>query len=464
MAPPLIDLHAIAAAKALATPLPPELVRPSGHSRRNQQYYAKVQAEYYAKVEAECYANLVAEQQEQIAPLPPPEPSQELPPPPRTEPSQNQQFVSLIETKLAALKDPAYAEQFSRPHYNEQFIGLIESRLAELKEPAYAEQFAIPPYNEQFIAQLESKLGVYQALKAEEQILKAEELLLKAQQDYAAGVRMIKDFFGSQQIALPQFLSEQSIAPLCEIPLLGYSNQPTVNFHCGIANSFSSVIEGGVCLSSSLDRNFAVQPHLIHTDSLVEGVALVATEKVNVCAPYIDPVLQVLISGVFNESGLNLAKLSEMALDNSQIQKSIQYELANLSSTAQNIIKIGNPNLKQVHVTFSNGGYVFKEALKQLSPEYRETIVVITVGTTAIIEGDLACKVFNIIGDKDHASKICNGWFEGIEKAKAYSSVEVIEQREVLPRVNGHYFMQDEYQKEIAETISTEIVGKYEIY
>lgn len=399
VAPP-IDLHAIAAAKTLATPLPPELVSPPGHSRRLHQHYSKLQAEYYAKVEAECYAHLVAEQQAQIAPPPPP---------PRPESSQNQPFVSLIETKLAELRDPAYAEQFARP-----------------------------PYNEQFVAQLESKLGA-------------------AYHEYMVGVHAIETFFGRNQIALPPIHSIESTAPICEIPLLGYPDQRTVHFHCGIANNYASVVEGGLCLSAYLNREFAIQPYLVHSKSIIQGGAFVALEK-------FEENVESIVGGVVGSNVLDYIQAPKIILENSLIQRSIDFEVATLSDIAKNIIKRGDPNLKQVHVTFSNGGYVFNEALKQLSSEYQETIVVITAGTTTIIENYLACKVYNIIGDKDNASQTCIGGAVGIDLAKARANIQIVPQNETQSVVEGHYFIQGDYQQKISEIMESEILRVYEVY
>jgi hypothetical protein len=128
------------------------------------------------------------------------------------------------------------------------------------------------------------------------------------------------------------------------------------------------------------------------------------------------------------------------------------------------LLQKNNPNLKQVHVTFSNGGHVFKEALKRLPAEYQNTIIVIPVGTTAIIDDNLACKVYNVIGDKDWPSRVCNGGESGIESAKERATVEIIEQNETDGVLGGHYFKQPEYQDKISRIINEKIANKYEIY
>jgi hypothetical protein len=154
-----------------------------------------------------------------------------------------------------------------------------------------------------------------------------------------------------------------------------------------------------------------------------------------------------------------------LLLENSQIQRSIDYEVESLSRIAQNIIAKDNPKLKQVHVTFSNGGHVFNEALKRLPSEYRETIIVITTGTTAIIKNGMACEVYNVIGDQDWPSKLCNGGLSGIENAKDEgATVYLIPQEETQTGLGGHYFVQPNYQDRIGVILKTEIIKDYEIY
>ena len=244
--------------------------------------------------------------------------------------------------------------------------------------------------------------------------------------------------------------------PFREVPLLGEPDQSTIHFHCGINNTLPTAFEGGATLRGTLDQGFAVQSHLIHSDNIAGGLAFVALEK-------LDHTLRAnpVVAGL---AGLLLLPIPGALLQNSDVQRSIDYEVATLSKIAQNIIEKGNPNLKQVHVAFSNGGHVFKEALEMLSPEYRDTIIVITAGTTAIIDDHLACKVYNVIGDKDLASQTALGGLNSIEKAKSGAQVEMILQGETKSIVGGHYFLQPEYQKKIAGILKKEIVGAYEIY
>lgn len=247
-------------------------------------------------------------------------------------------------------------------------------------------------------------------------------------------------------------------APFRDVPLLGFHDQSTIHFHCGIRNDFASIVEGGLCLNKSLDKRFAIQPHLVHSNSITKGLLLVLTENLKTTLQ------EVKIEATAINTTTSV-KLPELILGHSQIQQSIAYEVENLTQIAQNIVATGNSNLKQVHVTFSNGGYVFKEALKQLPPEHRDTIIVITAGTTAIIENDLAHKVYNVIGDKDWPSQVCNGGMGGIEAAKQKGTkIEIIPQTEIQTGIGGHYFVQPDYQIEISKFINNELITEYEIY
>lgn len=246
--------------------------------------------------------------------------------------------------------------------------------------------------------------------------------------------------------------------PFHPVPLLGYNDQSTIHFHCGIYNNLTTIIEGGLCLSTTLDKGFAIQPHLIHSNNVAKGVLMVLLQGAN-------SNIQELQSAGIELTAPILTQLPEFVLEHSQIKQSIEYEIQNLTTIAQSILATGNPNLKQVHVTFSNGGYVFKEALKQLLPEYRDTIIVITAGTTSIIENDLAHMVYNMIGSKDWPSQVCNGGMKGIEEAKNNGAdVRIIPQTETQTGIGGHYFIQPDYQSEISKFIKKEISNEYEIY
>jgi len=128
------------------------------------------------------------------------------------------------------------------------------------------------------------------------------------------------------------------------------------------------------------------------------------------------------------------------------------------------IIEKNNPKLKQLHVTFSNGGYIFKEALSRLSPEHQDTIIVITAGSAFIIDDNLTHRVYNVIGDKDLGSIRCNGGEGGIEASKQAATIHFIHQNETAPIVGGHYFKQPDYQDKISIILKDEILNDYEVY
>ena len=184
-----------------------------------------------------------------------------------------------------------------------------------------------------------------------------------------------------------------------ELPRIGDENQGVIYVHGGINNNPESLTASGTTLYNALDESFAVQPDLTHNDGLINGSGMVLLEKIGQTSP-VDAIVQ----------GPVLMAMEQAFLNNSAVQDSINRRAEELTIKAEQILHGHNPNLKQVHVAFSNGGYVLNEALKKLPPVYRQTVVVITAGTTKIIDNDSACKVYNLVGDKDWPCKICNGW------------------------------------------------------
>ncbi len=396
-------------------------------------------------------------------------------------PSPNRQFIELIEANLKEARDFVRTE--SRPSPNQPFIELIDQKLKEVRAPDYLDQLlskdSRPPSSLEFTHLIEMELNktldpdyVANLLAREPKHSSQEfrdlvrDVLNEADEaKYLASLQIIQARYPKVQVDTSilrdnyasSLSSQKPAAPFREVPLIGYLDQSTIHFHCGINNDFSSIVEGGLRLTETLDKAFAVQPHLLHASNIVRGLAFVGLEQLETAFNDISNVGL----GVFSPLVL---EAPGFLLENSQIQRSIDYEVESLSRIAKNIIARDNPKLKQVHVTFSNGGHVFREALKQLPPEYQETIVVITTGTTAIIENHLACEVYNAIGDKDWPSKICNKGLAGIEAAKVNAEVEVVKQGETEVGLGGHYFMQQDYQDLISEIINGTIIGKYEIY
>ena len=145
------------------------------------------------------------------------------------------------------------------------------------------------------------------------------------------------------------------------------------------------------------------------------------------------------------------------------MERKIHYVKMLLETNAQIILRSNKPNRKQLHIAFSNGGYVMVKALKRLLPEYRTTVILITCGTTCIATKDLAHLVYNIVGDKDLASQKCNGGLDALKKGRDDANIRIIEQTETQSFISGHYFLQPQYQKAILNMQNTEIKGKYEI-
>lgn len=229
--------------------------------------------------------------------------------------------------------------------------------------------------------------------------------------------------------------------------------QGTVHFHCGINNNANTIAQGGECLYYTLGREFAVQPHLIHGPSLAKGLAIVGVEKL--AKQWEDPTLNLFVPWT---------AVPKFTLNSSKVSESIDYVAQILAHQADAIIQTNNSNLKQMHVAFSNGGYVFGEALKRLTPEQADTIIVVTCGSTAIIEQDMAHKVYNVIGSEDWPSRLCNGGESGIERKSENANIDIIDQKKTDGILGGHFFMQPEYQKEIGEILNKIKNEKYEIY
>lgn len=236
------------------------------------------------------------------------------------------------------------------------------------------------------------------------------------------------------------------------VGVIGDSSNGTIHYHCGINNNNFEVISGRNNLHQIFEGNCAVEGHWIHDHDLLYGLRLVGSEKLRgkLSAAFLAPGLTVIANRIYEDSYLEL---------------SIQYEVQLFSILAQEIIKENDPNLKQVHVIFSNAGYVVNEALQRLPEEYRNTIIPIAVGTTKIIENDAAHQVYNLIGEKDWASRICNGYFKSLTRSmNPNADIKFIPQSETQAGVRGHYFQQPDYQKSVKEIINMEIIGIYEIH
>ena len=238
----------------------------------------------------------------------------------------------------------------------------------------------------------------------------------------------------------------------------------TGHYHCGINNTQASVVEAQLGLYNTLGGSLAIQPHWIHGDSIVEGAQFVILEKISMAAICHDHYLfagaQTLLKDLCVIASRAAAK---KILKKSSMERKIHYVKMLLETNAQIILRSNKPNRKQLHIAFSNGGYVMVKALKRLLPEYRTTVILITCGTTCIATKDLAHLVYNIVGDKDLASQKCNGGLDALKKGRDDANIRIIEQTETQSFISGHYFLQPQYQKAILNMQNTEIKGKYEI-
>ena len=261
------------------------------------------------------------------------------------------------------------------------------------------------------------------------------------------------DFFGlysSDRASDVHFFDPSSIfeSNTFSVGTIGDSNLGNIHYHCGINNSEEEVKQAQMALYNILGGERAVTAHWIHDHKITRGLGLVGSEKIAKNQYYtVCP-------------GLTL--LGRFYLGRSYMQDVIEYETRLLSRQAEDILKENNPLLKQVHVLFSNASYPFREALQRISPEARETVIAISAGPTTMIENHLAHKAYNIIGEKDWPSRICNGLVKSfIERENAI--VQFIEQHETKLGVFGHYFEQPQYQ-EYMRTILNDNREIYEIH
>ena len=219
-----------------------------------------------------------------------------------------------------------------------------------------------------------------------------------------------------------------------------------------------------------MNEQFSIQPHWVHKEGMIHGLSTVLLEKGFSEPPQIprgfssDPLSDLPEVDLISLIGYGAKKLGHRSFSQAIIHEAVAYQAEVLSEKARTILEQNNPRLKQVYVTFSNGGYPMHETLKLLPPEYRETVVVISVGTTTIIDKDLACKAYNIIGDKDWPSLTCNGGTQGILAAGEKANIIKIPQTETKIGIGGHYFLQPDYQDKINEIITDEVAGNYDVF
>jgi RHS repeat-associated protein len=229
---------------------------------------------------------------------------------------------------------------------------------------------------------------------------------------------------------------------------IGDSERGTVHYHSGINNTDGSVAEAQTTLYNLFQEQYAIAGYWIHHNNLAYGLTLVAAEKIRGAESPVMPFgFQMLGSGFFAYSYMNDV---------------IAYEAKLLKNNAEEILKEDSPRIKQVHLLFSNASYPFREALRSLSFEEQDTIIIVSCGPTTFIENSLAHRVYNIIGEKDWPARFCHGLFKGF-MGRDDVNIEFIEQTETKPGVFGHYFEQPDYQNEILKNMH-KIKNEYDIY
>lgn len=227
---------------------------------------------------------------------------------------------------------------------------------------------------------------------------------------------------------------------------IGDPSRGMIQIGCGIGNTPQSVFSGAFTLYKGLDRSFAVQGLHLHSSNLIFGFLNVGAEKM--LAPY--------YSG--SHPSLELRAFKKVFDTTSHVPKSIDFLTQRLTAAAEDILSKNNNRLKQVHIAFSNGAYVYQQALENLTPKQRDTMIVMGVGGTTILNQNLAHRVYNFVGTKDYASQLCNGFKRSQRKAA------VVPQKDFSWGTGGHYFEQPQYIEKIVDTINEQIKGNYEIY
>jgi RHS repeat-associated protein len=243
-----------------------------------------------------------------------------------------------------------------------------------------------------------------------------------------------------------------------DMQAIGNPENGTIDYYCGIMNTREDVYSAQACLYKTFEGEFAIQPHHIHDDSILHGLCTVGLRKLGMDTAlanclYLTCMPQMLLT------------FERVATGSTTFMGSpCEHTYENISRKAEKIISKGSADSIQLIIGFSKGCDVLGEVLSRMSSEYRQTAIVIAVGPTRALERNLGREVYNIIGDKDDASKICNGGLWGIEKAKEVANIDYITQTETQFGVGGHYFQQKDYQRHIKTIVNDNIRGKYEVY
>jgi hypothetical protein len=350
-----------------------------------------------------------------------------------------QHKYDLIHQMKSKLSSTTYKNSFLAHNVSdyEQSVGPIDPE-------TYNRFFAMPKLSDEFL-----------------ELQKQRDLIISVHDSGPSGTY---DTFSERALSGPYYAEYKSKPPYQPINILGSAGQSTIHYHNGIMNSYDDILEAELTLYKNLDREFAIQPHMIHGSDERQGLSTVQLGRMGY--NYIEEPSKPLIISKdlkFNEPQYAFAQRKCIEYG---VYKTVDYEVENLKSIAKDIIAKNDPTLKQLHVTFSNGGFIFNKALERLTPDERATIVVITLGTTKIISSDLACEVCNIMGSQDWESLMLNGGPNQIIELslKNDESIRFIEQTNVSRYLRGHKFLQEDYQRELRERIKNVLSKKYRFY
>ncbi len=275
--------------------------------------------------------------------------------------------------------------------------------------------------------------------------------------DFIYPVRDALIGFGGSKMLDYSFYGPSTQRQAPQIRPLGDPTNGTLHFTCGINNTLDTVLETQNTLYTNQDGKFAIQAYQAHDFSMVHGLSLVACQKMGINRTTADCILPILTPPI-------LDMVDKVIFPDRWLQANVGRQLQEVANRADEILKLNNPLRKQVHITFSNGVSVMEEILKNLSPAQRNTVILIPVGPTKIVDEKLAFKVYPLFGDKDWPSHACNGGLKNVMKMCEAGKAKMVFQKETQPLISGHYILQPEYQVDIKGTIIKEIQPNYEIH
>jgi hypothetical protein len=343
---------------------------------------------------------------------------------------------------------PKEAKPLPETDYEDAFIANSESDYEQSMGPidpeTYKRFFSMPKLSDEFL-ELQKQRDSMIAMHDE-------------------GPGRVYDTFSERALSGSYYAGYKSQPPYQPIDILGSAGQGTIHYHNGIMNSYEDMLEAEISLYKKLDGEFAIQPHMIHGSDKWKGLSTVQMGKIGF--DYIEELSKPLIINKDLKLNEPQWRFAHRKCEEYGVYEVVDYEVENLKSIAKDILSKNDPNLKQLHVTFSNGGFIFNRALERLTSEERGTIVVITLGTTEIISSDLACEVCNVFGSQDWESLMINGGPNNIIElsSKKDGSIYFIEQKNVSRYLRGHEFLQADYLEDLRERIKNVLSKKYRFY